>query len=224
LKLTIAQYLERWLDEHAGHAVSGETLERYAELLRLHAIPVIGRHPLTRLAPLHIQACHSAMRVRGLSAQTVKHCHRVLSQALRQAVRLRLLASNPADAVDAPRVARTEMKVLDQVRTVALLKAAEGSSVYPPVLLAVTTGMRRGEIIRLHWKDLDLDRRSLSVAQTLEETKAKGPRSSRRQRPSARAARSCISITLDVYSHLIPGMQEDAASRIDAALRVHLDR
>ena len=315
-KLTVAQYLERWLDEHAKHAVSGKTFERYGELLRLHAIPVIGRHPLTRLEPLHIQACHSAMRERVLSAQTVKHCHRVLSQALRQAVRLRLLASNPADAVDAPRVARTEMKVLDQAQTATLLKATEGSSIYAPVLLAVTTGMRRGEILGLHWKDVDLDRSHLSVAQTLEETKAKGlvfkaPKTERSRRTitlpaiavdglrrhrtrqaedrlragpiwidhdlvccrpdgmplsprqlsktfaalsrrlglgvrfhdlrhthishllaagvhpkvaSERAGHASISITLDVYSHLIPGMQEDAASRIDAALRAHLDR
>jgi integrase len=313
-KLTVGQYLERWLDEHAKHKVSAKTFERYAELLRLHAVPVIGHHPLTRLEPLHIQAIHAGMRVRHLSAQTIKHCHRVLSEALKQAVRLRLVADNPAAAVDAPRVARIEMKVLDQAQTGALLRAAEKSTIYAPVLLAVTTGMRRGEILGLHWKDVDLDRRNLSVAQTLEETKAGGlvfktPKTERSRRTitlpaiavdalrqhrarqaadrlrvgslwidhdlvccrpdgmplsprqlsktfaalsrrlklgvrfhdlrhthmshllaagvhpkvaSERAGHASISITLDVYSHVIPGMQEDAANKIDDALRAHL--
>jgi hypothetical protein len=109
-KFTVAQYLEHWLDEHAKHKVSAKTFERYAEILRLHAVPVIGGHPLARLEPLHIQACHGAMRER-----------------------------NPADAVDAPRVAHSEMKILDQAQSAALLRAAEGSSIYAPVLLAVTT-------------------------------------------------------------------------------------
>jgi integrase len=315
-KLTVGQYVERWLDEHAKYKVSAKTFERYAELLRLHAVPVIGHHPLTRLDPLQIQALHAAIRERGLSAQTIKHCHRVLSQALRQAVRMRLIARNLAESVDAPRVARKEMKVLDQAQTATLLKAAERSSIYVPILLGVTTGMRRGEILALHWREVDLDRRSLSVAQTLEETKAGGlafkiPKTDRSRRTitlpaiaveamrryrarqaadrlragpiwvdhdlvccrpdgmplsprqlsktfaalsrrlglgvrfhdlrrshmshllaagvhpkvaSERAGHASVSITLDVYSHLIPGMQEDAASRIDAALRSHLDR
>jgi integrase len=315
-KLTVAEYLERWLDEHAKHEVSAKTFERYSELLRLHATPVIGRRPLARLEPLHIQACHAAMRERGLSAQTVKHAHRVLSQALSRALRLRLIALNPATGVDAPRVARTEMKILDHAQAGSLLmKAAKSSAIYVPVLLAVTTGMRRGEILALHWRDVDLERRSLSVSQTLEETKAGGlvfktPKTERSRRTislpaltveelfrhrarqaedrlragpiwvdhdlvscrpdglpfsprqlsktfaalsrrlklgvrfhdlrhthishllaagvhpkvaSERAGHASISITLDVYSHLIPGMQEDAASRIDAALRAHLD-
>ena len=144
-RLTVAQYLEQWLADHARHRVSGKTFERYAELLRLHVVPVIGSQPLARTEPLHIQFCHSAMRHRGLSAQTIKHCHRVLSQGLKQAVRLRLIANNPAAAVDAPRVARIEMKVLDQAQTAALLRAAEKSTIYAPVLLAVTTGMRRAK-------------------------------------------------------------------------------
>lgn len=315
-KLSVAEYLERWLEEHAKHNVSGKTFERYTELLRLHAIPVIGRHPLTRLEPLHVQAMHAAMRERGLSAQTIKHCHRVLSQALKQALRLRLVAGNPAAGVDAPRVARTEMKVLDQPQTAAMLKAAESLSIYVPILLAVTTGMRRGEVLALHWKDVDLDCRSLSVAHTLEQTKTGGlvfktPKTERSRRmialpaltaevlrqhrtrqaedrlragpiwinhdlvccrsdgmpfdprqlsktfaalsrrlnlsirfhdlrhthishllkagvhpkvASERAGHASVSITLDVYSHVLPGMQEDAANLINEALRTHLDR
>jgi integrase len=313
---TVTQYLAQWLADHARYRVSGKTFERYAELLRLHVVPVIGSQPLARTEPLHIQSCHSAMRDRGLSAQTIKHCHRVLSQALKQAVRLRLITNNPTAAVDAPRVTRIEMKVLDQAQTGALLRAAEKSTIYAPVLLAVTTGMRRGEILGLHWRDVDLDRGNLSVAQTLEETKVGGlvlktPKTERSRRTitlpaltveamrqhrvrqaedrlragplwvdhdlvccrpdgmplsprqlsktfaalsrrlglgirfhdlrhthmshllaagvhpkvaSERAGHASVSITLDVYSHLIPGMQEDAANRIDAALRVHLDR
>ena len=111
-----------------------------------------------------------------LSAHTVKHLHRVLSQALKQAVRLRLLPRNPADDVDPPRPARLEMKILDQAQTARLLEAAETSPIYMPVLLAVTTGMRRGECLALRWRDADLDAGTLSVVATLEETKTPGER------------------------------------------------
>jgi integrase len=321
-KLTVTEYLERWLTDQAKHRVSAKTFERYDEIVRKHLSPALGSHQLGKLAPLHIQECFgkalASGRRRGnggLSAQTVKHHHRVLSEALRQAVRWRLLQFNPCELVDPPRPVRREMKTLDHEQTAKLLKAAIGRSIYMPILIAVTTGMRRGEILGLRWRDLNLDEASLAVTQTLEQTAKtltfKEPKTERSRRTialpaltvealrrhkarqaetrlklgpaysdhdlvccrpdgeptspravtkafsvliadlgmkarfhdlrhshishllaagvhpkiaSERAGHASVSITLDVYSHVIPGMQEDAASRIDAALRTHLER
>jgi len=74
--------------------------------------------------------------------------------------------------VDPPRLKRTETKIIDQARSVELLRAADGKSIYLPVLLAITTGMRRGEILALRWKDLSLDGQTLRVTRTLEEMAA----------------------------------------------------
>ena len=106
----------------------------------------------------------------GLSAQTVKHLYRTLSQALKRAVRWRLIVQNPAEAVDPPRSPRRDMESLTPAQSGKLLHAIDSSALYMPVLLALMTGMRRREILGLRWRDVDLDRAVLSVRQTLQRT------------------------------------------------------
>ncbi len=111
------------------------------------------------------------VRPAGLSAQTVLHHHRVLRTALHQAVKWQLLAVNPADAVTPPRPERKEVVALSQEETVALLAALEGSRLHLPALLAVTTGMREGELLGLRWRDVDLENGRLHVRQSLQQAK-----------------------------------------------------
>lgn len=179
-RITVKEYLERWLDDYAQHNVSAKTLERYREIVDKHLVPALGTHRLGRLAPTHIQGYYTQALDAGrrdgkggLSKQTVKHHHRVLSQAMAQAVRWQLLPRNPCEAVNPPRPDKTEMQWLSQEETGQLLRAAEGRWVHLPVLLAVTTGLRRGEVLALRWRDVDLEAGILAVTQTLEET-AKG--------------------------------------------------
>jgi len=84
------------------------------------------------------------------------HFHRLLHKALAQAVKWQLLARNPVDAVEPPRAERREMRALDEDETARLLGLLEGNRLYTPTLLAVTTGLRRGEILGLRWSDVDL--------------------------------------------------------------------
>ena len=107
----------------------------------------------------------------GLSAQTVLHHHRLLKEALGQAIKWRLLARNPADAVDPPRPERHQIKVLTEDETARLLERSKATYLHMPILIAVTTGMRRGEVLGLRWSDLGLDTGMASVRQTLEATK-----------------------------------------------------
>jgi integrase len=202
--LTVDVYLERWLSDHARHRVSAKTFERYVEIVRKHLTPAFGSHRLAKLSPLHIQNYYSdaltkerVRTLRGgiqetlppLSARTVKHHHRVFSEALRQAVRLRLLQHNPREDVDPPRPKRTEMKIITQARSAELLRAADNKVIYLPVLLGITTGMRRGEILALRWKDLSESGHALQVTRTLEETtdglSFKEPKSERSRRTIA---------------------------------------
>ena len=94
--------------------------------------------------------------------------HRVLHKTLGQAVKWQLLARNPADAVEPPRPRHREMRALDEDETAALLRRARDSRLYLPILLAVTTGMRRGEILALRWQDIDLARCEFTVARSAE--------------------------------------------------------
>ncbi len=176
-KLTVAEYLDQWID-YAASKTSAKTLERYSEIFRNHISPALGAHRLAKLQPIHIQA-HYAEALKsgrrdkqgGLAARTVVHHHRVLKQALQQAIKWRLLTTNPADAVDLPKPERKVVSTLSETQTVRLLEGVEGTTLHIPILLAVTTGLRRGEILALRWKVVDLDRGVLSVVQSIEETK-----------------------------------------------------
>src|SRR5581483_5419497 len=101
-KLTVKDYLEKWLTDYAKLRVGPKTYERYAAIVKHHLVPDLGALPLTKLTPLHVQGHYTRLlqsgrkdgREGGLSAQTVLHHHRVLSEALKQAVRWQLVPRN----------------------------------------------------------------------------------------------------------------------------------
>ena len=192
-KMTVGEYLDRWLADYAKHSVAGKTFERYEDIVERHLKPDLGHIALPKLKPLQIQGLYSKALTEGrsdgrggLSPQTVLHCHRVLRGALQQAVRWQLLAQNPADAVKPPRPVRKQMRALDDAGIKKLLDTARGTRLYWPVLLAVSTGMRRGEFLALRWGSVDLDRSTLSVCEALEETRQglafKQPKTARSRR------------------------------------------
>jgi len=105
----------------------------------------------------------------GLTAQTVLDVHRTLSQALAHAVKAGVLFKNPAEQVKPPRPPRREIAILSKAEVATLIPAA--GPLYLPVLIAVTTGMRRGELLELRWSDIDLKGARLTVNQSLERLK-----------------------------------------------------
>jgi integrase len=100
----------------------------------------------------------------------VTHLHRVLREALQQALRWQLLARNPADVVKPPKVERKQMSVLDTDASAELIEAARPYRIFVPILLGVLCGLRRGEIAALRWRSVDLDRGLLSVVASAEQT------------------------------------------------------
>jgi integrase len=177
-RMTVAAFLERWI-EHMQGQVSPRSHERYAELCRKNLAPLLGALALTKLQPAQISQAYAKALASGrrdgaggLSARTVTHMHRVLREALQQAVRWQMLARNPADAVKPPKVERKQMSVLDTDATAELITAAQGSSLAVPILFGVLCGLRRGEIVALRWRNVDLDRGQISVVASTEQTDA----------------------------------------------------
>src|SRR5262249_58415954 len=103
-----------------------------------------------------------------------RYIHAIVRSALGRAVEQQLLARNPADAFKRrlPKVERPQMTTLSAEQSARLLESIKATRVYWPVLLALSTGMRRGEILALRWRNVDLDRASLRVMESLEQTKA----------------------------------------------------
>ena len=319
-KITLGDFLSRWVD-HIKSQVSPKSHERYAGIVNQNIKPAIGAVLLTKLKPAQISEAYGKALVGGrrddkaggLSPRTVGHMHRVLKQALGQAVRWELLTRNPADAVDPPKVDWKPMQTYDLPQTADLIEAVRGGPIFIPALLAVLCGLRRGEICALRWRNVDLAAGQISVVESLEQTKAglrfKAPKSGKGRTvalsetvvdelrahrvkraqemlrlgvglsdddlviahadgsivqpiyvsqqwarsiaktplarlrfhdlrhahathllangvhpkvASERLGHSKVGITLDLYSHVIPGMQEDAVATVDAALKTAL--
>lgn len=175
---TVKEYLTRWLRDYAKVELAGSTYEGYARCVNRYVEPRLADMPLCKVRPQNVQALYTALRdrpARGggkLSAHTVLHVHRVLREAFKHAVKDQILAVNPCDAVRAPRPEEKEMKAITPAETARLLQGLQGTRYYVPVLVAVSCGLRRGELLALRWKDVDMDARTLSVKQALEQTKA----------------------------------------------------
>ena len=315
-RMLVRDYLEKWL-EVARTKVAPKTYERYEEIVRLHLAPALGHHQLAKLHSLHIESYYAEALVSGrrngrggLSAQTVVHHHRVLHRALKQAVQHLLIARNPCDAVEPPRPEKAEVRVVDEAQAAELLHSLKGTRLFAPTILALVTGMRRGELLALTWPDIDMENQVMSVRRSLQQTNegvsVKMPKSGRGRTialppiavealsrhkaeqaqerlalgpayennglvfaradgsawppdsftsafaaalrkaklphlnfhalrhshatmllksginpkvVSERLGHAKVGTTLDIYSHVLPGMQEEAAQRIDSALR-----
>lgn len=166
---TVGQYLDSWL-ETSKHTIKPRTWKRYVEYVRLHMIPKLGKIPLSKLTPQQVQLLYAEKLEEGLSTTTVHHLHAVLHRAIHAAVRLGLVQRNVCDMVDPPRMRRNEMAVLSPEQVRALLEAAAGERLEALYVLAVSTGMRQGELLALKWREVDLDGASLQVRATLQYT------------------------------------------------------
>jgi integrase len=167
-KLTVADLLNQWLDGYVKTNCSQRTLDGYQSIATKHLIPALGQHQLKHLNQQHIQSYYGkAVDVEKLSSRTVHHQHRVLSQALKYAVRQGYLGRNPCDLVDPPSPKGKSMTTLTQSEVTDLLITAQDNYYYPVIYTAVSTGLRQAELLGLRWRDVDIAARSISVNQVL---------------------------------------------------------
>lgn len=167
-RLTVGEFAARWL-EASRASVRLSTWATYERYLRIHVVPRIGRVPLVKLTPDELQRLYADLLDDGLNPMSVRHVHAILHRVLGQAVRWEAALRNVADLVDPPRAARSEMAVLSVAEVRQLLATAAVDRLEALYVLAATTGMRRGELLALRWKDVHLDRSKLAVVATLQQ-------------------------------------------------------
>ena len=172
-KQTVKTYLEGWLAAIRGN-VRPKTYQGYECYTRVHVLPALGKVRMAKLTPQHLQAFYSKKLEGDLSPTTVRHIHATLHRAFQQAVRWGVVARNVADLVDAPRRAQHQMVALSPEQARTLLEAAAGDRLEALYVLAVTTGMREGELLGLHWKDVDMETATLQVRTIVQRTKVAG--------------------------------------------------
>jgi integrase len=164
---TVGQYLTSWL-EVVCNQIKPSSFRIYCDLTRIHLIPALGKTPLARLTAQQVQEFYSQKIRAGLSTTTVHHLHGVLHRALKDAFRLGLVQRNVTEMVKAPRRAQIEMQVLSEEQAQCFLKGTTTDRFHALYVLALTTGMRQGELLALRWRDVDLDHRRLRVRTTLQ--------------------------------------------------------
>ncbi len=173
-KETVAEFFQQWLDGYVATNCKPKTQQGYRYLLTHYVEPSIGQIPLQSLAARHIQGMYGNLLNQGLSAQTVKHCHTVLKQALSYAIRWGNLVHNPADATTPPRPPSREVEIWNAETVHEFLVAAKSNRFYYLFHLAVLTGMRRAELAGLKWDSVDLNEGTISVTRSLQRIKGEG--------------------------------------------------
>ena len=178
-RITLGEYLERWLSEAVRDTVKERTLMRYEQVCRLHIAPAIGNVQLTKLKPAHFQALYKSKIDEGLSPATVRGIHVVAHRAMKQALSWDLVARNPTIGAKAPRSVDLEVTPLnkEQARRLLGTLAVERDRLEALYSVALATGLRIGELLGLRWEDvaLDTDRSGgeLRVRRTLVRTRPK---------------------------------------------------
>ena len=173
-RMTVGEYVAYWLDTSARHRVRATTLESYEQKVRLYIVPGLGIVSLQRLSAAQVQAFYSTLlrgdegRGRaGVSARTVRYVHAILHRALKEAVGLGLVSRNVTESVAPPKAARPPVKSWDVADVQCFLAVAATDHYSPLWLIALHTGMRRGELLGLRWADLDFARAVLHVHQAI---------------------------------------------------------
>ncbi|MDH6434814.1 integrase [Streptomyces sp. SAI-144] len=195
---TVSAYLAYWLDGVAVHHLRENTHTRYAASIRLHLNPGLGAKKLARLTTRDVRTFLDGLRTtcqccaqerdsvrrsccaigqccgKRLSPLTVTYVHAVLKSALEHAVREDELPRNVARNVKTTTPRPRRFQPLTAAEARQLLRAANGDRLHPLYELALRTGLRKGELLGLHWEDLDLDGGTATIHRSLQRTRSQG--------------------------------------------------
>jgi integrase len=172
--LTVGKYLDSWLKNSVQDTVRLTTYQGYERIVRLHIKPTLEGIKLDRLTPLHVRNLYREKLEAGLAPRMVQLIHTTMHKALKQAVADDLIPRNVTEAVKAPRPVSKEMQPLNPRQARTLLEAARGEKLEALYVLALTTGMRQGELLGLKWEDVNAESGTLHVRRTLSTAMGEG--------------------------------------------------
>ena len=169
----VDQFLTSWLQDSVRPSVRPSTYRSYEAHVRVHLNPALGHIPLVKLQPAHVQQLMNRQLEDGLSANTVLRIRATLRRALNQAMKWGVVSRNVATLVDPPKAPRYEIEAVSPERAKAILEAVRGHQHEALVTTALATGMRLGELLGLHWADVDLSAAQLRVRWALQRVEGK---------------------------------------------------
>jgi integrase len=165
-KMTYQEYTEQWFGTKK-HSICSQSVKVYENCLRKRIIPKLGQYRLSRVTTILIQSFIDSLKEEGLSDSTIKKYLEIIRNSLEYAIDFNLLSTNPAIKVKLPKSNKKEMKVWSQEEANGFLKKAKDDPCFIVFQLALSTGMRQGEILGLRWKDINIEKGMLYIQQTL---------------------------------------------------------
>ena len=198
-KITVAQWLDLWLEDFCTGKVKPLTLASYGGIIENHIKPNIGGIQLQNLRGMHIQKLYNKLRTDGgkapkkdengktvkkngktvyvgipLSPKTIKNVSAVLHKAFDMAIRQGIIQANPCSAAELPRSEKHEIKPLTDKEIPLFLEAMKGDSMENAFALCLFAGLREGECLGLSWKQVDFAKGRITISQQLQKEKKKG--------------------------------------------------
>jgi integrase len=173
--MTFGELLDRWMEVHGKQNLAKTTYAIYASHISKHIKPELGSIQVAKLKAFHLQQFYSKKleggradkKDGGLSPKSVAGIHKVISSALKVAVTWELVAKNVAESISPPRVPETPQETWTADHAQAFLISIEGHRLRPLYVLAIATGMRRGEILGLRWQDIDWGKSTIQIVQSM---------------------------------------------------------
>ena len=175
-KITLGQWLEKWMNEYVVPNKRQKTIERYEGVIKKHIAPVLGKIGLSKITPADIGRLEGKLSSEGMAPRGVGLVHSVISGAYKYALRMEVAWRNPAKAVTPPKIVRKEVEPpeISRVRDILALAEQEGHTLFPCLHLIAFTGIRRGEALGLRRQDLNLESGIISIVQTVTRSHHKG--------------------------------------------------
>lgn len=217
-KTTVESWLDTWLKEYKKDNIRPTTYSSYEYIIRVHIKPGLGKAHIRELKPEQIQKFYNERKASGLSSRTVRYIHVVLHEALEQAMRNNLIVRNVSEATTLPKQEKKEMRVLTVEEQNKFLKVLSGDKLGILFKLDLASGMRRGELLGLNWKDVDLKEGVIRVTRSLSRTKVNFDKESKEnktaiviQKPKTKKGERSIPL----FSSIVSDLKEHKATEKD---------
>lgn len=168
--MTLEEYLNYWYEQCCITKLSPTTYESYKRNIDKYIIPSLGNIRLSNLLPLQLQSFYNNLAT-TLSNTSIVYIHRILHSALNQAMKWDLVVRNVANNVEPPKKEKYRATILNSEQLAQLIEAIKDTYIYIPVMIAISTGMRRGEVLGLTWNNVDLEHATIKVIQAIYPTK-----------------------------------------------------
>lgn len=165
--ITLLQYLNQWWTSRVEGVRAKNTAASYKMAIDKYIGPRIGRYTLRKVTPRIIEQWIAEMRHSGLGARTIQNSFVVLKSALKRAVRLGEISSNPCDMVDRPKYEAPEVFPFEESEAKAIIEESYRERLGLIVRVALLSGCRQGELFGIRWNDIDFSRGAIHIRQQI---------------------------------------------------------